>query len=292
MSLEDPSLEPLKWGTSTLGSGSGQIGWAMDLTGLNRADGYSVEAFEAQVEDAFGHWEEVANIDFGMVPAAEADILFQVAPLEMGAGLARVTFSEEGPVDLILSGEITIDGDRIWTPEGQDGGSDFAAVALHEVGHVLGLAHIEDPDAIMNATIFVDDLSERDVDAIQELYGAAEVGDESDPKTFEEGAETPEDDDDGGSGGPIGLLVAFFAAIVAFFFGGGSAGVAVIAAAGDLDDGGDDAMGVPDLPELGDDGLPPAIMVEEHTAFLPEDGKPHGHGCDCACCSDQLDDFI
>ena len=295
MSLDDPSLDPLKWGQTTLGTASGQIGWSMDLSGLNRADGYSVAAFEAEVEQAFSRWEDVADVDFGMVDASEADVRFQVGSLAAGAGLASISFTDRGAVDLILSGTITMDADRTWTPEGQPGGSDFFAVALHEVGHILGLAHIDDGSQIMNATVLVDDVGSLDIDAVQELYGEAEVPDTGDSMLFDE--EDPEDvsdggdasgsgDDGGGGGGGAGILIGLLAAIVAFIFGGGSGAAAVAVAAADVEDDEDD------LPDLDGDGLPPAVMVHEHAVFLPEDGVPHGHDCDCACCVGAMDEFV
>ena len=297
MSLDDPSLDPLKWGPTTLGTGSGQIGWAMDLSGLETASGYSIADYENEVVEAFERWEDVSDVDFGMVDVSDADVVFQVGSLDAGAGLASISFVNRGDVDQILSGTITMDADRTWTPEGQPGGSDFFAVALHEVGHVLGLAHIDDSSQIMNATIRVDDLGDLDIDAVQELYGDADVPDSGDAIAFDdEGTdETSESGDtseveasaeDGGGGGGIALVFGLLAAVLAFIFGGGSGGAAAVAiAAGDVDDDPDD------LPELDEDGLPPEIMVHEHPVFLAEDGIPHGYGCDCACCSESIDDF-
>ena len=301
MSLDDPTADPLKWGSTTLGTESGQIGWAMDLSDLKRADGYSLTDFEIEVEQALARWEDVADVDFGMVDASEADVLIGVGSLASGAGLASVSFSDLGSVDQILSGTITMDADRTWTPEGQTGGSDFFAVALHEVGHILGLGHIDDSTQIMSATVRVDDLGGLDIAAVRELYGEAEQPDEGDALLFEgEVADEDADDndvadrnettssseDDGGGG--IALLLGLFAAVIAFFFGGGGGAAAAVAvAAGDVEDD-------EDVPDLGEDGLPPAMMVDEHVAYLPEDGAPHGHGCDCACCAQEqeLENFI
>ena len=296
MSLDDPSLDPLKWGSTTLGTESGRIGWAMDLTGLDAADGYAISDFETEVEEAFARWEDVANVDFGMVATSDADVVFRMGVLDDGAGLARISFANIGSVDQIQSGSITMDADRVWTPEGQTGGSDFFAVALHEVGHILGLAHIADTTQIMNATVFVDDVGNLDIAAVQELYGDADVPDTGDSILFEgedpddpdapdEGTDEIETSGDDGGGGAFALVLGLFAALMAFFLGGGGAGAAVVAAAGDLDDN-------DDLSELDDDGLPPAILVHEHAVYLPEDDVPHGHDCGCACCTGTYDDYV
>ncbi|VDN07775.1 unnamed protein product [Thelazia callipaeda] len=72
-------------------------------------------------------------------------------------------------------GIIHFDGSEFWSIDGRYG-LDLRYVALHEIGHALGLRHSNDPKAIMNP--YYNDqmkndleLGEDDIFAIRKLYG-------------------------------------------------------------------------------------------------------------------------
>ncbi|KAM7278461.1 hypothetical protein ACFE04_005595 [Oxalis oulophora] len=71
-------------------------------------------------------------------------------------------------------GNTHFDGDENWSTEPSSDEMDLESVAVHEIGHLLGLAHTTDPNAIMYPTIeegaIKRDLSQDDIDGIHTLY--------------------------------------------------------------------------------------------------------------------------
>jgi hypothetical protein len=75
-----------------------------------------------------------------------------------------------------VAGDVHLDSDESWVI-GTPGGMDLRFVALHEFGHSLGVAHSDDPTAIMypfySGAVTDPVLQPDDIDAIQSIYGAA-----------------------------------------------------------------------------------------------------------------------
>jgi hypothetical protein len=196
-----------------------------------------------------------------------------------------------GSLNLITDVDILLDSMETWSPLGT-GASDFFAVAAHEIGHAIGLDHVDDPTQLMNAVLETDELGEGDIEGAQYLYGRDEGDTDLDaPSEPEPGDDEVADSDDaddgdddgggggGGSGGGVLLLLGGLVALIAgLFSGGGAAASAVTLAAtepGDDPDGegaAGDAEGedlIAFLHEaLGEDA---ATVEEVHQSFLPED---------------------
>ena len=124
---------------------------------------------------------------------------------------------------------------------GYGGGAlDFFAVALHEIGHILGLNHVNDTSEIMNPYISTDELGDGDISGVQYLYGSggAEVLPAEDPPAEDPPGDTPPSDDGGGGG--AGALVGLLAALFALLFGGFGGAAVAVAAVREAPEGDDD----------------------------------------------------
>lgn len=241
----------LKWGESILGTPSGEITWNADLaTGLVYDSSlYSIDDFEDALQAAFDAWEGVAAVDFTMSAATNVDLdVFTELLSGSTVGLARYTYVESGAIDTITQGSVSFDTEVTWAPFGV-GGLDFHAVALHEIGHILGLDHVADTTEIMNDFITTDTLGDGDIAGAQYLYGTGEAAPPPDEEPQPDPGEEPVASGGGGGGaGAIGLLVAIIAALL----GLGSGGAAVALAAGRFADDGEDETEDDDGPLLSD----------------------------------------
>ena len=196
----------LKWGETTLGEPSGTITWSADFVDdLTIASSFNESQITAALDAAFEAWENVAAIDFQEVSSG-ADVTVVAGALSPGvAGTASYSYTGGGPIAEITSGEVTFASGLTWSPYGGSGGVDFYAVALHEIGHILGLGHVDDETQIMHDVIFADDLGQGDIDGAQYLYGT-DAGDPppSDPPATPMSPTVGVTSGDGGGGAGAG----------------------------------------------------------------------------------------
>jgi hypothetical protein len=191
--FERPSyvLENWKWGSSLAGSPGGTIRWA--IIGPNTvypSQEYTAAAtpidpvFHASIRAAFDRWEQVGNFDFVESYSGLADIVVIWDELSGQSpstiGLANTYYSGSQAAHSYISFDIgrryrLLDGSvqTVGTPQNAST-INLYTLALHEIGHALGLDHEDDLPTIMNSydNAAITDLTADEIAGIEVIYGA------------------------------------------------------------------------------------------------------------------------
>lgn len=148
------------------------ITYTFDTSAFYWVYSISSNGFRSKFEAAMSVWSEVANITFEKVSSswtADLTIGWDRFPDYYGGtlGWAVPVDGNSNGIMESANGDFALIGMDIWDT------SYFYTTAIHEIGHVLGLAHIDHTPSIMaayeNGTT---GLTSYDISVIQELYGA------------------------------------------------------------------------------------------------------------------------
>jgi hypothetical protein len=155
---------------------------------------------QAEILRALGEWAKYVQVTFSPAASASAEhtiaILFAARshgdpyPFDGPGHVLAHTFFPSPPNPEPIAGDMHFDDDESWAV-GAD--VDVFSVALHELGHALGLGHSDQPGSVMypyysRATA----LTSEDIDAIRRLYAArTDTAPADPPKPPETPAEPP-----------------------------------------------------------------------------------------------------
>ena len=177
-------LSNRKWGGVVEGSAGGTVTWSF-ATVLNASGrvGFSQtlasfmpEGYEDVIRAAFATWSAVADIQFLEVSSdsANVDIRLGGNAIDGSSGTLGTTFTTFSGTE-ILEVDIEFDTAESWVAGTSTFGTvGLQEVAIHEIGHAIGLDHETSADAIMAPFIGdITTLTADDIAGAQAIYGAA-----------------------------------------------------------------------------------------------------------------------
>lgn len=178
-----------KWGDPTLGTGA-TISYSFMLGGeecdqstCSSLDSFMPVGFQQEIKKAFNAWSSVANLTFIEVAddgvnfntmTTSGDIRIGGETMDGPSGVLAHAFYPDPHWYFSAGGDLHFDTSEAWVIDNLVDGISIFWVALHEIGHSLGLGHSEESKSVMGPFYnpALTGLQPDDIAGIQYLYGA------------------------------------------------------------------------------------------------------------------------
>ncbi len=150
---------------------------------------------QAEVIRAIRTWEKYVQINFtqatdpnlfdGIDISWELGAHGDAGPFDGAGGVLAHAFYPNPPNSETIAGDLHFDEAETWSV---GGGTDLYSVALHEIGHSIGMDHSTTSSAVMFSTYssgtVYSDLTSDDINGIRTLYGYRSINEDDWDKTF------------------------------------------------------------------------------------------------------------
>jgi hypothetical protein len=145
---------------------------------INTPDSLSRAEAVAAIEQAFAVWSSVANVQFSPTTqqGARDSIDISFGRIDGGGGTLAQAYLPKDVNPARIAGDIQFDSSEAWEVGNARGNRafDLMLVAVHEIGHSLGLDHIEVDGNVLEPSVTANQqftsLGRDDIDAIQKIY--------------------------------------------------------------------------------------------------------------------------
>ncbi len=177
--LESRQLLTASVGWDGPGQGSADLSYYI----ANAAPNLSLAETQAAIETALDAWAGAADLTFTPTdqPGQDDSLDISFTPLDGSGGTLAQAYFPDDVNRSHIAGDIQFDSAEAWEVGNGLGRQafDLVYIAVHEIGHALGLDHAHHSDSILAPTVSPQDafksLSEHDIEEIQELYAAPEL---------------------------------------------------------------------------------------------------------------------